>query len=76
MNLAPSFMSDILADPEDDVPRLIYADWLEETGSPEDGQAERAEFIRRRSTIAPLVGLPRLHSLPLRLAQPRTRRPG
>jgi uncharacterized protein (TIGR02996 family) len=31
----------IRADPEDDEPRLVYADWLEE-----NGQAERAELIR------------------------------
>jgi uncharacterized protein (TIGR02996 family) len=31
----------VLADPEDDAPRLIYADWLDEHGQP-----ERAEFIR------------------------------
>jgi len=31
----------ILANPADDLPRLVYADWLEE-----HGDAERAEFIR------------------------------
>jgi uncharacterized protein (TIGR02996 family) len=31
----------VIADPEDDAPRLIYADWLDERG-----QCERAEFIR------------------------------
>src|SRR5687767_8806243 len=31
----------VLEAPEDDAPRLVYADWLEENG---DG--ERAEFIR------------------------------
>jgi uncharacterized protein (TIGR02996 family) len=30
----------VLAEPDDDTPRLIYADWLEERGDP------RAEFIR------------------------------
>ena len=30
----------VLADPDDDAPRLVYADWLEERGDP------RAEFIR------------------------------
>jgi uncharacterized protein (TIGR02996 family) len=41
----------ILADPADDTPRLVYADWLEENGRPEE-----AEFIRsecRLETIAP-----------------------
>jgi uncharacterized protein (TIGR02996 family) len=31
----------VLAAPEDDAPRLVYADWLDEHGQP-----ERAEFIR------------------------------
>jgi uncharacterized protein (TIGR02996 family) len=35
------FLQAILADPDDDSPRLIFADWLEEHGDP-----ERAEFIR------------------------------
>jgi uncharacterized protein (TIGR02996 family) len=34
------FLQGILAHPDDDVPRLIYADWLEERGDP------RGEFIR------------------------------
>lgn len=36
-----AFFADILAHPEDDTPRLVYADWLEDNGQP-----ERAEFIR------------------------------
>ena len=39
-----AFVADIVANPEDDTPRLIYADWLEDHGG-EDGEA-RAEFIR------------------------------
>jgi uncharacterized protein (TIGR02996 family) len=31
----------VLADPDDDTARLVYADWLQE-----NGQADRAEFIR------------------------------
>jgi len=34
-----------LENPEDDTPRLVLADWLDERG--EDGDAARAEFIRR-----------------------------
>ena len=37
----------ILADPADDAPRLVYADWLDE-----NGQAERAEFIRLQVALA------------------------
>src|SRR5262249_34394250 len=43
------FLSDILAHPEDDAPRLVYADWLEENGQP-----ERAEFIRLQIDLASL----------------------
>jgi len=39
-----AFMADIVANPEDDTPRLIYADWLQDHGG-EEGEA-RAEFIR------------------------------
>jgi uncharacterized protein (TIGR02996 family) len=37
----PGFLQDIIEHPDDDTPRLIYADWLDE-----HGQAERATFIR------------------------------
>jgi len=36
-----AFLEAILADPDDDSPRLIYADWLDECGD-----SDRAEFIR------------------------------
>lgn len=35
------FLAAIVENPDDDLPRLVYADWLEESGD-----AERAEFIR------------------------------
>ncbi len=35
----------ILAAPDDDLPRLVFADWLEENGT-SDADAARAEFIR------------------------------
>ncbi len=37
-----TFLADILANPDDDTVRLVYADWLEERAE----QRERAEFIR------------------------------
>lgn len=43
------FIDDIIARPESDQPRLIYADWLEE-----HGQAERGEFIRVQCAITDL----------------------
>ena len=39
-----AFLQDILEHPDDDAPRLIYADWLEEHGKEADRL--RAEFIR------------------------------
>ena len=41
MSPAAPFLAAIREAPEDDAPRLIYADWLDEHGEP-----ERAEFIR------------------------------
>src|SRR5262249_28249310 len=41
------FWQSILADPDSDTPRLVYADWLEE-----QGEAERAEFIRVQIELA------------------------
>ena len=42
-----AFLADIAAQPQDDFPRLAYADWLEE-----HGQSERAEFIRVQCELA------------------------
>jgi uncharacterized protein (TIGR02996 family) len=39
--LAKGFLDDIVANIDDDTPRLVYADWLLE-----NGQDDRAEFIR------------------------------
>jgi len=43
-----AFMNSIIDDPDDDLPRLIYADWLEEQGNP------RGEFIRLQCAMAEL----------------------
>ena len=40
------FLQAILEAPEDDTPRLIYADWLEDQGDP------RGEFIRLQAQLA------------------------
>src|SRR4051794_5593177 len=42
-----AFLCDIIEHPDDDAPRLIYADWLDEHGQP-----ERAEFIRLQCRLA------------------------
>jgi len=45
-----AFLRAILASPQDDAPRLIYADWLEERGDP------RAEYIRLLCALDGLAG--------------------
>jgi uncharacterized protein (TIGR02996 family) len=47
-----AFLQDILSSPQDDAPRLVYADWLEERN--QGGDAERAEFIRGQIVLARL----------------------
>jgi uncharacterized protein (TIGR02996 family) len=47
MDPADGFLDAICAAPDDDTPRLVFADWLEEHGEP-----ERAEFIRVQCRIA------------------------
>jgi uncharacterized protein (TIGR02996 family) len=42
MHAGDGLLQDIIENPADDVPRLIYADWLEENGA-----EERARFIRQ-----------------------------
>lgn len=42
-----AFVADIAAKPDDDLPRLVYADWLEE-----HGQADRAALIRVQCEVA------------------------
>src|SRR5579883_2623623 len=44
---AEAFLAAILADPDADGPRLVYADWLDEHGDP-----DRAEFIRVQIALA------------------------
>lgn len=49
MTAEAALLAPILANPTDDTPRLVFADWLEEGGQP-----ERAEFIRVQCEIARL----------------------
>jgi uncharacterized protein (TIGR02996 family) len=59
MTLHQAFLQDIAASPDDDGPRLIYADWLDDHGEP-----ERAEFIRAQCEAFRLPeGDPRRHGL-------------
>jgi uncharacterized protein (TIGR02996 family) len=47
MTDASALLAAVRADPADDAPRLVYADWLDEHGQP-----ERAEFIRVQCELA------------------------
>ena len=46
-NPAEAFYAAIRATPDDDLPRLVFADWLDENGQP-----ERAEYIRLACAIS------------------------
>ncbi len=50
MNPETGLLRTIAREPEDDAPRLVYADWLEE-----HGQTERADFIRAQIELATLT---------------------
>ena len=56
----------ILAAPADDLPRLVYADWLDENGQP-----ERAEFVRTEIEMATMM--PDRDTAPSARDQPRYR---
>src|SRR5437660_1230129 len=47
-----ALLAAISADPDDDTPRLVYADWLEEHG--DEAGRTRAEFIRGQCQAAQL----------------------
>jgi uncharacterized protein (TIGR02996 family) len=53
MNHDEAFLQAIIDHPDDDAPRLVYADWLEE-----HGDADRAEFIRVQCRLAARDGEP------------------
>ena len=44
-----AFLQDVCAHPDDDAPRLIYADWLDDRGD-----SARADFIRTQCELARL----------------------
>jgi uncharacterized protein (TIGR02996 family) len=48
------FLRAILAQPSDDAPRLVYADWLEEQGDPVS--TAKAEFLRLTVLLATTTG--------------------
>jgi uncharacterized protein (TIGR02996 family) len=62
MSLDAGFLKAILDSPDDDGPRLVYADWLDE-----QGEVDRAEFIRIQ------IGLARLAPWDPRRHEPKAR---
>ena len=46
-----SLSAAVLADPADDLPRLVFADWCDDHGDP-----DRAEFIRLQVSLSPAAG--------------------
>src|SRR5436190_2117186 len=50
MTTHEGFLRDICENADDDTPRLVYADWIEENGDP-----ERAEFIRVQCRLAKMA---------------------
>ena len=72
MSTGDALFQAILDNPEEDAPRLVYADWLEE-----HDQAERAQFIRLQIDLARLPeGAPGRTELEVRqLPVLRSRRP-
>lgn len=60
MTTQDALLAEILANPADDVCRLVYADWLDENGQP-----ERAEFIRVQCQIARIEEVAGCHRAPM-----------
>jgi uncharacterized protein (TIGR02996 family) len=59
MDLHQPFLKAILADRQHDLPRLVYADWLEENGHPDN--VARAHFIRTQIHLETAVPKTKLH---------------
>src|SRR4051794_32461983 len=47
MNQRRAFLQAIAEAPDDDAPRLVFADWLQD-----EGDADRAEFVRAQCALA------------------------
>jgi uncharacterized protein (TIGR02996 family) len=52
MSLEQAFIADIVERPDDDAPRLIYADWLQDNGDPDRGEFIRAQCELARKRVA------------------------
>lgn len=58
MNERSELLAAVLAAPDDDTPRLVFADWFEDHGEP-----ERAEFIRMHIKTGDVSNMPRLRNI-------------
>src|SRR4051812_30924932 len=70
MSDAAAFLRAILAAPDDDLPRLVYADYLDERDDP------RGQFIRLQIAIAAIADEPRSESGVFDTCRPTARDPG
>jgi uncharacterized protein (TIGR02996 family) len=52
MNPRDGFLQDILANPDEDASRLVFADWLDENGDPEWAEFIRVQIQRLRTPMA------------------------
>ena len=52
MSMRDAFLADIIEHPDDDTPRLIFADWLEDQDDP--ASRDQAEFIRTQIQLETL----------------------
>ena len=61
MSMHDAFLADIVANPDDDTPRLVYADWLDDRDDP------RGPYLRAEREAAQTGDIPRLWELARRL---------
>ncbi|HEY1190616.1 MAG TPA: TIGR02996 domain-containing protein, partial [Gemmata sp.] len=45
-----ALMAAIAAHPDEDTPRLVFADWLDENGDPERAEFVRAQIARHQNS--------------------------
>ena len=69
MTTEDALLAAIWESPHDDLPRLVYADFLDESGDP--AKAARAEFIRVQCELAKLSGREDERWVPLKSAEMR-----
>jgi uncharacterized protein (TIGR02996 family) len=66
MNHHDAFLRAVIEAPDDDTPRLVYADWLDDHGDP-----DRADFIRVQCALDKMpAGDPRRPALEQREKEP------